>query len=546
MAQLTESDEWSGIYQLEEDDPVLGGPLPAGTSNLQPTQLASRTKYLRLRGISPWDATLEYPQDAYVSDDGKTWHSLVANTNVQPGTDPTKWERWGYTADDQAGLSNANPVMNGAASPGTAAAASRADHVHPSDTSRAPLASPTFTGTPAAPTAAAATNTTQLATTAFVQAAIATLINSAPGALDTLDELAAALGDDANFAATMTTALAGKQAAHANLTSLAGTTAAIIAKLIELGGTATVSLAELNFLDGVTSAIQTQLNAKAALASPALTGIPTAPTAAAATNTTQVATTAFVKAAIAASYKDQQSISAVPVANTLVVGSAATTLDFRNPTITDGAAIEGVAVPALSGVIPQGATLGMTNGQSGRIVYLVAYNAGSPVLCFSNMAGNVDLDESTLISPTTISAGATSASVIYSLSPVAAGSPFKLLGYIDISEAVAGTYATGPTKVQGAGGAVLAGISAFGYGQTWQSQSRSNGTTYYNTGKPMAFATTQGNGGSAFTASQTVGGATLGAYYYTGSGGPGMMVIPRNASYSAGGGSLATWIEFRL
>ena len=77
---------------------------------------------------------------------------------------------------------------------------------------KAPLASPTFTGTPAAPTASLGTNTTQLATTAFVQAAIAALINAAPGVLDTLDELAAALGDDANFAATITTALAGKLA----------------------------------------------------------------------------------------------------------------------------------------------------------------------------------------------------------------------------------------------------------------------------------------------------------------------------------------------
>jgi len=58
----------------------------------------------------------------------------------------------------------------------------------------------------------------------------------------------------------------------------------------------TVTAAELNFVDGVTSAIQTQLNAKAPLASPALTGVPTAPTATAGTNTTQVATTAFVLA----------------------------------------------------------------------------------------------------------------------------------------------------------------------------------------------------------------------------------------------------------
>lgn len=75
---------------------------------------------------------------------------------------------------------------------------------------KAALASPAFTGTPTAPTAALGTNTTQLATMAALQAAIAALINSAPGALDTLEELADALGDDANFAATMTTALALK------------------------------------------------------------------------------------------------------------------------------------------------------------------------------------------------------------------------------------------------------------------------------------------------------------------------------------------------
>jgi len=74
----------------------------------------------------------------------------------------------------------------------------------------APLASPALTGVPTAPTAAANTNTTQVATTAYVQTEIADLIAAAPGALDTLDELAAALGDDANFATTVTNSLATK------------------------------------------------------------------------------------------------------------------------------------------------------------------------------------------------------------------------------------------------------------------------------------------------------------------------------------------------
>ena len=76
----------------------------------------------------------------------------------------------------------------------------------------APLASPALTGTPTAPTASAGTNTTQIATTAFVKTAVDNVIAAAPGALDTLDELAAALGDDANFATTVTNSIATKLA----------------------------------------------------------------------------------------------------------------------------------------------------------------------------------------------------------------------------------------------------------------------------------------------------------------------------------------------
>lgn len=86
---------------------------------------------------------------------------------------------------------------------------------------KAPLASPSFTGAPSAPTAAGGTNSTQLATTAFVQAALTALIGTSPAALDTLGEIADALADDANFAATVTTALAGKQPLDATLTALA-------------------------------------------------------------------------------------------------------------------------------------------------------------------------------------------------------------------------------------------------------------------------------------------------------------------------------------
>ncbi|HBE5433947.1 TPA: phage tail protein [Escherichia coli] len=86
---------------------------------------------------------------------------------------------------------------------------------------KAPLNSPALTGTPTTPTAPQGTNSTQIASTAFVMAAIAALVDSSPDALNTLNELAAALGNDPNFATTMTNALAGKQPKDATLTALA-------------------------------------------------------------------------------------------------------------------------------------------------------------------------------------------------------------------------------------------------------------------------------------------------------------------------------------
>lgn len=118
----------------------------------------------------------------------------------------------------------------------------------------APLASPALTGTPTAPTAAAATNTTQIATTAFVQAAVSALINGAPGALDTLAELASALGSDANFSATVTTSLAGKLAKASNLSDL--TSASTARTNLGLGSMAVQSASNVAItggtIDGVT------------------------------------------------------------------------------------------------------------------------------------------------------------------------------------------------------------------------------------------------------------------------------------------------------
>ncbi|HHW4394170.1 TPA: prophage tail fiber N-terminal domain-containing protein [Escherichia coli] len=105
----------------------------------------------------------------------------------------------------------------------TLAATPKAVKVVMDETNRkAPLDSPALTGTPTAPTALRGTNNTQIANTAFVLAAIADVIDASPDALNTLNELAAALGNDPDFATTMTNALAGKQPKNATLTALAG------------------------------------------------------------------------------------------------------------------------------------------------------------------------------------------------------------------------------------------------------------------------------------------------------------------------------------
>lgn len=174
---------------------------------------------------------------------------------------------------------------------------------------KAPLASPALTGTPTAPTATGGTNTTQISTTAFVQAAVSAAINAlidaAPGTLDTLDELAAALGDDPNFAATVNAAIAARQI----ILSEGAFTDGDKTKLDGIAEEATKNATDAALRDRAThSGEQAQstitglvaaLAAKAALASPTFTGTPAAPTASGGTNTTQIATTAFVQAAAA-------------------------------------------------------------------------------------------------------------------------------------------------------------------------------------------------------------------------------------------------------
>ncbi|WP_276377542.1 phage tail protein [Escherichia coli] len=189
----------------------------------------------------------------------------------------------------------------------------------------APKASPTFTGTPKAPTPAAGNNTTQVATTAFVQAALTALINGAPATLDTLKEIAAAINNDPNFSTTINNALA----------------------------------------------------LKAPLSSPALTGTPTAPTAAQSINNTQIATTAFVKSAIAG-----------------MVGSAPAALDTLNElaaALGNDPNFATTMLNALAGKQPLDNTLTNLSGKdvAGLLTYL---GLGTLQSSFTDKTGKIALN----------------------------------------------------------------------------------------------------------------------------------------------------------
>ena len=178
------------------------------------------------------------------------------------------------------------------------------------------LNSPAFIGTPLAPTAALNTNTTQIASTAFVMSQIASLVASAPATLNTLNEIATALGDDPNFAATMTT----------------------------------------------------NLSLKAPLLSPTFTGVPLAPTAAVNANTTQIATTAFVLG---------QAATISPLVNgTAAVGTSTlyARQDHVHPTDTTGARNSisltggGGSYNASTGVITLTANVTSVQGHTGVVI----------------------------------------------------------------------------------------------------------------------------------------------------------------------------------
>jgi len=251
-----------------------------------------------------------------------------------------------------------------------------------------------------------------------------------------------------------------------------------------------------------------------------------------------------------------QPITASVAANALTVTLNPTTLDFRSANLTSGAVVSRLISSAISVVVSSGSTLGTVSGNQSRIVVLALDNAGTVELAVVNIAGGNDLTETGVIS-TTAEGGvgaADSASTIYSTT-ARSGVAYRVVGYIESTQATAGTWATAPSTIQGYGGQALASMSGLGYGQTWQLPTRALGTTYYNTtGKPIfvsVFIASTASYGFIFCSFNGSANKTIGGLEWIGAAtnyqGVGTAIIPPGQSYNitATSGTLSEWNELR-
>ncbi len=246
-----------------------------------------------------------------------------------------------------------------------------------------------------------------------------------------------------------------------------------------------------------------------------------------------------------------QPIAASVGSGRLTITLNPTTLDFRSAVLGSGNVNTRNVPSAISLVISSASSLGTVSAQKSRIAVLAIDNAGTVELAAVNVAGGINLDETGVIS-TTAEGASNSDKVIYSAT-ARTNVPYRVVGYVESTQATAGTWATPPSHIQGYGGQAFAAFSSLGYGQTWQNVtgSRSKGTTYYNTtGKPILViiksTQTTGNTALAFSIdgvelSGAQGAAATSAVLNM------TVIVPAGRAYSVtvAVGSIATWFELR-
>jgi hypothetical protein len=276
-------------------------PTFTGTVTLPATTSIGPVTATELGYISGVTSSIQTQLNARATSASPTFTGTVTIPTAAVNTNTTQAASTAFVLGQAA---TASPLMAGVATVGTATKFAREDHVHPSDTSRAPTASPTFTGTVTIPTAAVNTNTTQAASTAFVlgQAGSASPVMNGTATVGVATKFAredhvhpsdTAKADTASptFTGTVTIPTA---AVNTNTTQ-AASTAFVIGQAGSaaplMSGTATVGTATKFSRE---DHIHPSDTSRAPAASPTFTGTVTIPTATVNTNTTQAASTAFV------------------------------------------------------------------------------------------------------------------------------------------------------------------------------------------------------------------------------------------------------------
>lgn len=252
-----------------------------------------------------------------------------------------------------------------------------------------------------------------------------------------------------------------------------------------------------------------------------------------------------------------QPITASVDSNALTITLNPTTLDFRDATLGSGTVNTRIVSAPISVVVSSGSTLGTVNGVQSRLAVLAISAFANVELAVVNMAGGINLDETGLIGVTAEggAGGADSASVVYGTNN-RVNRPYRVVGFIESTQATAGTWATAPSKIQGYGGQAFAAMSSLGYGQTWQdvSGSRVAGTTYYNTtGKPIVVNIQAAVDVAVAALKLTIGGVAVVGANNAGAGGVCAVtaIVPPNQSYVLGAtltgdvGTIGFWNELR-
>lgn len=241
-----------------------------------------------------------------------------------------------------------------------------------------------------------------------------------------------------------------------------------------------------------------------------------------------------------------QPVDASVASNAMTITVNPTTTDFRSTTLGSGAVSTVSNATAISCVVPNGATLGASNGVLTRIAVLEINNAGTKEVAVVNLLGGVNLDERGLISTTALSTASDSGQVIYSTT-ARTNVAYRIAGFIEFTQATAGTYATAPSLVQGTASPLAMWLA--GYGQTRQAVtgSRAMDTSYTNTtGRPIQ-VTVAAQAAAGVACDFTIDGVVVCRFNAAGSvlnSTHNQIVLPGEV-YRANTGTLFAWTEVR-